>query len=66
MKHLRPIHYWLIIAALILSNALWICITLTVVEQRDRLKSKISLQKQEIDGLYEILEYKDCLLNKNN
>lgn len=66
MKHLRPIHYWLIIAALILSNALWICITLTVVEQRDRLKSKISTQEEEIGGLYEILEYKDSLLNKNN
>lgn len=66
MKHLRPIHYWLIIAALILSNALWICITLTVVEQRDNLKSKISTQEEEIDGLYEILEYKDSLLNKNN
>jgi hypothetical protein len=66
MKHLRPIHYWLIIAALILSNALWICITLTVVEQRDNLKSKISTQEEEIGGLYEILEYKDSLLNKNN
>lgn len=66
MKHLRPIHYWLIIAALILSNALWICITLTVVEQRDNLKSKISTQEEEIGGLYEILEYKDSILNKNN
>jgi hypothetical protein len=66
MKNLRPIHYWLIIAALILSNALWICITLTVVEQRDNLKFKISTQEEEIGGLYEIMEYKDCLLNKNN
>ena len=63
MKNLRPIHYWLLIAALVLSNILWICTTLDVVEQLDRIKTKLSNQCAEIDGLYEILEYKDSLIN---
>jgi hypothetical protein len=65
MKNLSPIHYWLLIAALLLSNILWICTTLDVVEQRDSLKSKLSNQVNEIEGLYEILEYKDSLINNN-
>jgi hypothetical protein len=65
MKNLRPIHYWLLIAALLLSNVLWICTTLDAVEQRDNLKSKLSNQSAEIEGLYEILEYKDSLINNN-
>jgi hypothetical protein len=65
MKNLRPIHYWLLILALLLSNILWICTTLDAVEQRDSLKSKLSNQGDEIEGLYEILEYKDSLINNN-
>jgi hypothetical protein len=63
MKKLQPIHYWLLISALVLSNILWICTTLDVVKQRDELKIFIKDQKETIEGLYEILEYKDSLIN---
>jgi hypothetical protein len=34
-----------------------------VAKQRDELKIFIKDQKETIDGLYEILEYKDSLIN---
>jgi hypothetical protein len=63
MKKLEPLHYWLLITALVLSNIIWICTTLDVAQQRDELKIFIKDQKETIDGLYEILEYKDSLIN---
>jgi hypothetical protein len=63
MKKLEPLHYWLLITALVLSNIIWICTTLDVAKQRDELKIFIKDQKETIDGLYEILEYKDSLIN---
>ena len=63
MKKLEPLHYWLLITALVLSNIIWICTTFDVAQQRDELKIFIKDQKETIDGLYEILEYKDSLIN---
>ena len=63
MKHLRPLHYLLLIGSLILSNLIFICTTIDVAHQRDELKIFIKDQKETIDGLYEILEYKDSLIN---
>jgi hypothetical protein len=63
MKKLEPLHYWLLITALVLSNIIWICTTFDVAKQRDELKIFIKDQKETIDGLYEILEYKDSLIN---
>jgi hypothetical protein len=63
MKKLEPLHYWLLITALVLCNIIWICTTLDVAKQRDELKIFIKDQKETIDGLYEILEYKDSLIN---
>jgi hypothetical protein len=65
MKKLEPLHYWLLITALVLSNIIWICTTFDVAKQRDELKIFIKDQKETIDGLYEILEYKDSLINNN-
>ena len=62
MKKLQPFHYWLIIAGLLASNLLWIFLTLEVAEQRDVFKRQQKEQKETIEGLYCILEYKDTLL----
>jgi hypothetical protein len=63
MKHLRPLHYLLLIVSLMLSNLIFICTTFDVAKQRDELNIFIKDQKETIDGLYEILEYKDSLIN---
>jgi hypothetical protein len=42
-----------------LSNLIFICTTFDVAQQRDELKIFIKDQKETIDGLSEILEYKD-------
>jgi len=62
MKKLTPLHYCLIIAGLLISNLLWIFLTLEVASQRDVFKAAAKEQQQTIEGMFEILEYKDTLL----
>ncbi len=72
MKKLTPLHYCLLIAALTVSNIVFFCANLKlfcanveIAKERDQLNIFMKDQKETIDGLYEILEYKDSLINNN-